>query len=96
MDRHWVVALALRVNGSSKVGKANETGSRRKKERRRRGSMGSRRQRNNAAVFIAFPHASTIYLLSFISLELMGLRERWEADKAKVEKLKASRRFKPY
>ncbi|KAJ7291101.1 ribosomal RNA-processing protein 7-domain-containing protein, partial [Mycena rebaudengoi] len=28
--------------------------------------------------------------------ELMELKKNWEADKAKVEKLKASRRFKPY
>ncbi|EAU82682.1 hypothetical protein CC1G_08839 [Coprinopsis cinerea okayama7 len=28
--------------------------------------------------------------------ELMNLKKKWEEDKAKVEKLKASRRFKPY
>ncbi|KAL4267393.1 RRP7 family protein [Pleurotus pulmonarius] len=28
--------------------------------------------------------------------ELMDLKQRWEEDKVKVEKLKASRRFKPY
>ncbi|KAJ7135501.1 ribosomal RNA-processing protein 7-domain-containing protein [Mycena crocata] len=28
--------------------------------------------------------------------DLMELKKNWEADKAKVEKLKASRRFKPY
>ena len=30
------------------------------------------------------------------TLELMELKRKWEEDKAKVEKLKASRRFKPY
>lgn len=29
-------------------------------------------------------------------LELLELKRKWEEDKAKVEKLKASRRFKPY
>jgi ribosomal RNA-processing protein 7 len=29
-------------------------------------------------------------------VELMELKRKWEEDKAKVEKLKASRRFKPY
>jgi hypothetical protein len=28
--------------------------------------------------------------------DLLELKKNWEADKAKVEKLKASRRFKPY
>jgi ribosomal RNA-processing protein 7 len=28
--------------------------------------------------------------------ELMDLKEAWEEDKAKVEALKASRKFKPY
>ncbi|KAH6916182.1 ribosomal RNA-processing protein 7-domain-containing protein [Coprinopsis sp. MPI-PUGE-AT-0042] len=28
--------------------------------------------------------------------ELLNLKKRWEEDKAKVEKLRASRRFKPY
>ena len=27
---------------------------------------------------------------------LLELKRKWEEDKAKVEKLKASRRFKPY
>ena len=30
------------------------------------------------------------------SVELMDLKKRWEEDKAKVEKLKESRRFRPY
>jgi ribosomal RNA-processing protein 7 len=29
-------------------------------------------------------------------VEIMDLKKNWEADKAKVEKLKESRRFKPY
>jgi ribosomal RNA-processing protein 7 len=28
--------------------------------------------------------------------ELMELKKKWEEDKAKVEKLKASRKFRPY
>ena len=28
--------------------------------------------------------------------EIMDLKKNWEADKAKVEKLKESRKFKPY
>jgi ribosomal RNA-processing protein 7 len=28
--------------------------------------------------------------------ELMDLQRKWEEDKAKVEKLKESRKFKPY
>ena len=28
--------------------------------------------------------------------ELMDLKKKWEEDKAKVEKLKESRKFKPY
>ena len=28
--------------------------------------------------------------------ELMDLKKKWEEDKAKVEKLRESRRFKPY
>lgn len=29
-------------------------------------------------------------------IELMNLKSKWEEDKAKVEKLKESRRFRPY
>ena len=29
-------------------------------------------------------------------VELMDLKKRWEEDKAKVEKLKESRKFRPY
>ncbi|KAG6854269.1 hypothetical protein C0991_008962 [Blastosporella zonata] len=32
----------------------------------------------------------------FLLIEIMNLKKRWEEDKAKVEALKASRRFKPY
>jgi len=35
-------------------------------------------------------------LLMTFSLGLIELKRKWEEDKAKVEKLKASRRFKPY
>ncbi|KAL0949205.1 hypothetical protein HGRIS_009283 [Hohenbuehelia grisea] len=35
-------------------------------------------------------------VLILVLAELMDLKKNWEADKAKVEKLKASRRFRPY
>lgn len=31
-----------------------------------------------------------------LCIELMNLKSKWEEDKAKVEKLKESRRFRPY
>ena len=35
-------------------------------------------------------------LADLLHAELMELKKNWEADKVKIEKLKASRRFKPY
>ena len=31
-----------------------------------------------------------------LAIELMELKKKWEEDKARVEKLKESRQFKPY
>ncbi|PPQ75851.1 hypothetical protein CVT24_000609 [Panaeolus cyanescens] len=43
-------------------------------------------------IFIYHIHILTLNLYQ----ELMELKRKWEEDKAKVDKLKASRRFKPY
>ncbi|KAF8872762.1 ribosomal RNA-processing protein 7-domain-containing protein [Infundibulicybe gibba] len=50
----------------------------------------NKKDKNEKAGFYAFQKAEKQ------RSELMNLKKRWEADKEKVEKLKASRRFKPY
>ena len=37
-----------------------------------------------------------LYCLLILFVELLELKRKWEEDKAKVEKLKAARRFRPY
>ena len=49
------------------------------------------RQRSSAQVFYYFSH--TTVSTKLIANRLLELKRKWEEDKAKVEKLKASRRF---
>jgi ribosomal RNA-processing protein 7 len=71
-------------------------------KRRRKVSKLFTRQRNSAQVKFYFLHSMTVSTQLIANhrqlLELMELKRKWEEDKAKVtvEKLKTSRRFKPY
>ncbi|KAJ3506805.1 hypothetical protein NLJ89_g6661 [Agrocybe chaxingu] len=53
-------------------------------------SRGQKKEKKEKAGFYAFQRAEKQ------RSELMELKRKWEEDKAKVEQLKASRRFKPY
>ncbi|TFL05799.1 ribosomal RNA-processing protein 7-domain-containing protein [Pterulicium gracile] len=56
----------------------------------KRGKGRKRKEKKEKVNFYAFQKAEKQ------RKELLGLRQRFEADKAKVEKLKQSRRFRPY
>ena len=55
------------------------------------------KQRSGKYIYVYISHTTFSTQLNANRLvELMELKRKWEEDKTKVEKLKASRRFKPY
>jgi len=99
------VAVASK-NFQRSGGKSNGKGAgsgriRKKKERGEDGKDGfyafQRAEKQRSGIFLHFI-CYPVYCahFSFLFLGLLELKRKWEEDKAKVEKLKASRRFKPY
>ena len=68
-----------------------------KKEKEKEGFYAFHKaEKQRSGIFYSSFPLSYFRLLHCQPLELMELKRKWEEDKAKVEKLKASRRFKPY
>lgn len=93
MDKRSEVALALRPRrlkrrDGRRVGK-------RRNPRKRRRFMPFKRRRNREQVGW-WVVSCALAEMCFAVLALLDLRKNFEADKARVEKLKESRRFKPY
>ncbi|KAJ7326296.1 ribosomal RNA-processing protein 7, partial [Mycena albidolilacea] len=80
---------------SKKFQESGEMRTRNKKEPKQKAGFyafqKAEKQRNGMPSIFLF----RIYLFERTS-DLLELKKNWEADKAKVEKIKASRRFKPY
>lgn len=85
--------VAVASKRFQKTGQSTRT--RTKKESKEKesfyGFQKAEKQRNGAKIY-----ALLFVLGVHMMTELINLKRKWEEDKAKVEKLKASRRFKPY
>ena len=78
---------------------ARSRGTRKKKEGKEKEGFYSfqraEKQRAGLWSFLCF-FFSLFFLLNDFWIDLLELKRKWEEDKARVEKLKASRRFRPY
>ena len=67
-----------------------------KEKKEKEGFYASHKAEKQRSGNFSVSHTTVSTQLTPTSIELMELKRKWEEDKAKVEKLKASRRFKPY